>query len=356
MLETTKKLLFRLTMRCNNHTGQKCRSGSASRRSTTIGPLPDRFHMDTLSRLLSLCTIRTSLDIRCSLAAPWVLDEPSAAPGAAPFHLVVDGSATVDLPDGGPLLLHAGDIVVFAHGAAHRLHAGPRELATPAREVASESPLRWKTNAGANDGASGGGAPTGILCGRFEFDDGARRMLQRALPQVVVVRSAGRPDFAGLHALVTMLRNETDASRPGAALVTAQLSSALFALLLRAWLEEHGASGSLLALLADRRLGPALQRMLERPAAPWLVEELAQACLMSRATFARTFRQVAGATPAAVLAELRMAQAALWLARDARPVGAIAEAVGYGSEAAFHRMFKRCHGVGPGAFRRAARA
>jgi len=301
--------------------------------------------MDTLSRLLSLCTLRTTLDIRCSLAAPWVLDDPPAAPGVAPYHLIVDGHAAVDAPGGERLELGAGDIVVFPHGGAHRLHAGPAAEATPIHEVPGPDLVRWKAN-------SGDGALTGILCGQFIFDGTARRMLQPALPAVMVVRTAGRPDFAGLHALMMMLRSETDGARPGSSIVTAQLSAALFALLLRAWLDGNAALPGLLALLADRRLGTALHKMLEQPGHGWLVEDLAQACFMSRATFARAFRQVAGQTPAAVRTQLRMAQAALWLARDKRPVADVAEAAGYRSEAAFHRVFKRSQGVGPGEFRR----
>lgn len=305
--------------------------------------------IDALSRLLALFTLRTSLDTRCALAAPWVLEQPAHADGVAPYHLIVEGEAAVDTPGGERIVLRAGDIVVFPQGGAHRLHAGPPERARPVMDVPGPEPLRWV----ANDGP---GAPTGILCGQFVFDDGARRVLQPALPEVIVVRTTSRPDFAGLLALVTMLRSEADSARPGAAAVVAQLSGALFTLLLRAWLDDSPTTPGLLAVLADRRLGPALRAMLAQPERPWLVEELAAACFMSRATFARLFRQLSGTTPQGALVQLRMAQAAQWLARDTRSVAAIGEAVGYQSEAAFNRVFKRSHGVGPGAWRRAALA
>lgn len=305
--------------------------------------------MDTLSRLLSLFSLQTSLDIRCSLSAPWVLEEPLAAPGSAPYHLIIEGSASVDLPGGDRLELDAGDIIVFPHGDAHRLHAGPSAQASTPHDVPGPDLIRWKAN-------EGDGPLTGILCGRFVFDDNARRVLQRALPPVIVVRTANRPDFSGLYSLMMMLRSETDHARPGSAIVTSHLSSALFALLIRAWLDDNAVMPGLLALLADRRLGTAVQRMLQFPGRPWQVEDLAAACFMSRATFARIFRQVAGQTPAAVLTDLRMAQAAIALARDAVSIGEIAENVGYQSEAAFHRVFKRTHGTGPGEYRREARA
>lgn len=305
--------------------------------------------VDALSRLLSLFTLRTSLDIRCALAAPWVLEQPAASAGVAPYHLIVEGEAAVDTPGGERVRLAAGDIVVFPQGGAHRLHAGTPEQARALVDVPGPAPLRWVSNDGA-------GAPTGILCGQFVFDDGARRVLQPALPAMIVVHASSRPDFAGLLALVTMLRSEADSARPGAAAVVAQLSGALFTLLLRAWLDDGPTTPGLLAVLADRRLGPALRLMLAQLERSWLVEELAAACFMSRATFARLFRQLAGTTPLDALVQLRMIQAAQWLARDTRPVAAIGEAVGYQSEAAFNRVFKRSYGVGPGAWRRAALA
>jgi AraC family transcriptional regulator, activator of mtrCDE len=304
--------------------------------------------VDTLSRLLSLFSIHTSLDIRCDLAAPWVLDEPPSLPGTAPFHVIVEGSARVEMPGHAPVALRAGDIVVFPGGSAHRLHAGPPEEASPIVELAPSGPLRHKGN-------DGDGPATGILCGTLVFDAAARRALLGALPAVMVVRAGAEAGGPGLHALVRLLQHETTGVRPGAGAVVAQLSGALFALLMRAWLVQSATTPGLFAVLADRRLGNALQKMLESPAHPWLVADLAEACFMSRATFARLFAQLSGMTPADALAQLRMAQAARALARGDGAVGDVALAVGYQSEAAFNRVFKRHYGVGPGGYRRAAR-
>jgi len=136
--------------------------------------------------------------------------------------------------------------------------------------------------------------------------------------------------------------------------VVSQLASALFALLMRAWLEQAAAMPGLFALLAEQRLQAALQAMLAEPERPWTLEELAGLCHMSRATFARVFGKAAGDTPAAVLTQTRMAKAASLLAQGRLPVGQIAEQVGYQSEAAFNRIFKRRYGIGPGAYRRSA--
>jgi AraC family transcriptional activator of mtrCDE len=306
--------------------------------------------MDTLSRLLSLYTIRTSLDIRCELAAPWVLDEPAATPGVAPFHVIVEGDARVDVPGHATLDLAPGDVVVFPAGSAHRLHAGPATDAAPVRPLAADGPLQRMGNGGAGPG-------TAILCGSFVFEGAARQALVRALPDVMVVRASRADDFPGLHALVRLLQHETTSVRPGGDVVVAQLSGALFALLLRAWLAgTDGTAPGLFAVLADRRLGNALARMLESPERAWKVEDLAEACHMSRATFARLFARLCGMPPADVLTQLRMARAARALLHGEGAVGDVALAVGYQSEAAFNRVFKRHYGVGPGGYRRAARA
>jgi AraC family transcriptional regulator, activator of mtrCDE len=316
-----------------------------------------RHRMDTLSHLLSLYTIRTSLDIRCDLAAPWILDEPPAPPGVAPFHVIASGSARLDVPGHAPVLLQAGDIVVLPGGGAHRLQAGADDGAAsrPIRTLEADGPLSRKGNAGDGPG-------TGILCGSFVFDAAARHVMLNALPPVWVVHASRADDFPSLHALVRLLQHETMAARPGSGAIAAQLSGALFALLMRAWLED-GTSGlgsavdkaGLFAVLADRRLGNAMRKMLEAPERAWLVQDLAAACHMSRATFARAFTQLCGMTPADVLTQLRMAHAARVLLQGERAMGDVALAVGYQSEAAFNRVFKRHYGVGPGCYRRAMR-
>jgi AraC family transcriptional activator of mtrCDE len=175
-----------------------------------------------------------------------------------------------------------------------------------------------------------------------------------------VVRASRADDFPALHALVRMLQHESTLARPGASMVVAQLSGALFALLVRAWLASDVSAvptaPGLFAVLADRRLGPALRQMLEAPQQAWRVDGLAAACHMSRATFARLFARLCGMPPADALTRLRMAQAAIALTQGERALGDIALAVGYQSEAAFNRVFKRHHGVGPGAYRRGGRS
>ncbi|WP_295990671.1 AraC family transcriptional regulator [Rugamonas sp.] len=319
--------------------------------------------MDALSRLLTLYPLRTALDVRCQFGAPWLLSHDGSDGGIAPYHVVVRGGARVDVGAERGLALVVGDIVVFPHGTAHRLYindgddgdgsdGGGADIgrALPLRAVPGDHVLPQMSN-------HGPGAATDVLCGEFRFESDAIAGLLAALPPVLIVHTADRPEAAGLHHLLAMLQLETDAGetpRPGASAIVSQLSSALFALLIRAWLEQSTPVAGLFAVLAQRRLQAALHGMLESPERPWSLEQMAEVCHMSRATFARLFKQAAGATPAEVLLQIRMAQAARRLSQGRQGAGGIAEAVGYQSEAAFSRVFKRHYGVGPGEYRRRA--
>ena len=303
--------------------------------------------MDTLSRLLALHPLRTALEVRCHFAAPWVIDHAAVEPGVAPYHLIVEGEAWLETGIGEPLALQAGDIVVFPHGLAHRIRTDHAEQAKPHIVSRAEHVVRQTVN-------EGDGPLAEVLCGQFEFSDAGRRVLLNALPDLIHVRTAEREDFAGLRGLVAMLRSESASLRPGTAAVLTQLSSALFALVIRAWLEQAEGRPGLFALLAERRLHAALQAMLADPGADWPLVKLAALCHMSRATFARLFGRISGSTPATVLLNIRMAQAAALLAQG-QSSGDAGAAVGYRSEAAFNRVFKRHFQQAPGAFRRQQR-
>lgn len=302
---------------------------------------------DTLSQLLLLHPVRTALDTRCRYRAPWQMAHAAGQPHVAPYHLVVEGSALAEIEGHGIVALQAGDMLVFPHARAHRLY-------TPGADATTRTHTMYKESMLTEMGNDAEGALTDILCGQFHFDASGSRTLADAMPEVILVRTAGKPALQGLHALVTLLRDETSEMRPGGSAVVAHLASALFLLLLRAWLAQTKPVPGLFALTADGKLHRALQAMLAEPGHAWTLEALAQCCSMSRATFVRTFRAVAGATPGDVLNHIRMTQASQWLTDTARSIAEIGEAVGYQSEAAFNRGFKRAYGVGPGAYRRRA--
>ncbi|NUU03739.1 cupin domain-containing protein [Herbaspirillum robiniae] len=315
--------------------------------------------MDALSRLLSLHPVRAALDIRCRFGEPWNLPHEALAFGVAPYHFILEGRARLEVDGREPMQLQPGDLVLFTRGAAHVIYTAPPQDAVAVRVVDPGASLRLHIN---DEAGSGRRPVSDFLCGQFHFESPQSNALMQALPEVVLVRGAELPDGHGLRVLATLLRDEcggADGSgqlREGAQAVVSGLAAALFGLAIRAWLGQGGPQPGLLALLAHPRLQRAVQAMLEAPQEEWPLERLAEACHMSRATFARQFREAGATTPGEVLQQLRMAQAAKLLSYGKMGTAEIGEAVGYQSEAAFNRVFKKYSGVGPGAYRRRQRA
>lgn len=311
--------------------------------------------MDWLSRLLDMTPVRGQLDLRCMYGAPWRIDQDHARTGEIPYHIVLAGSAMLDNPSGGPpLRLDAGDILLLSQGDAHVLHDGSgAPPANPAykRERASVS---FSQNAGA-------GEQLDMLCGRFVVAATHERLLRGYLPERLVVRSADRgeatmqPETAAkLAGLVGLMRMESGADSLGGRAMLNALSTALFALTLRLASESHEAPAGLLSLAGYPRLAPALEAMFREPAQPWTLPSLAQLCNMSRATFVRLFQEKLGRSASDLLTDIRMTVAANELKKPSMSTGAVAEAAGYQSEAAFQRAFKQHMGMTPARWRRAA--
>lgn len=168
----------------------------------------------------------------------------------------------VEVGDRKDILLEEGDVVLFPKGTSHRLYSRQeQEAPMPPVQSADTRALPLLYNGGS-------GPETGILCGQFEFSHGAANALLEALPELVHVRTRDRADLAMLHELVEMLRLEAEGVRPGGRIVISQLASALFALLMRAWLEQSASMPGLLALLTQPRLQSAVLAILASPERP----------------------------------------------------------------------------------------
>ena len=310
--------------------------------------------LDWLSRLLEMVPVHGHLDLRCFYGAPWVIAQDRAGPGEIPYHIVVSGSAVLEDPSGGPPRhLTAGDILLFPHGAAHTLHDGSGESPAPARERATLN-MTISENAGTGDRLD-------MLCGRFVLTPQHERLLRDYLPPRLVVRapdrsaSTERPATgAQLEGLVTLMRTESALESLGGRAMLNALSTAMFALTLRVGSESNEAPPGLLALAGHPRLAPALAAMFQEPARAWTLPELARLCHMSRATLARNFQERLGRSASDLLTDIRMTLAANELRKSSASTAAVAEMVGYQSEAAFQRAFKQRMSVTPAQWRRVA--
>ena len=259
------------------------------------------------------------------------------------------GSAILeDSAKGRPLQLKAGDILLLPGNIRHVMHDGSGAAALPARNRAalnftiSENP--------------GLGERLDLLCGHFAISAPHDRLLRSYLPPRLVVHAgahAGQQETAAqLAGLVALMRRESADDHLGGSAMLNALSTAMFALVLRLASETEDAPRGLLALAGHSRLAPAVAALFNDPARAWSLPELARLCNMSRATLARQFQDKLGRSASDLLTEIRMMQAANELKRSQLSTGAVAEQVGYQSEAAFQRAFKGHIGFTPAQWRK----
>lgn len=281
-----------------------------------------------LQSLLHAYQLRARVTDRFEACGHW--DEPAPDAVHAWFHVVEQGVCHIRSTRlAVPLRLSAGDLVVFPGGAAHHLCSAPRpEDEHPDARVV-------------------------MLCGAFHFDGPAAAGLLRALPTAITVRADA--DHGRLANLASLLRGEAEAQAFGSRAVLDKLSDALFVIALRDHLRQSPPSGGLLAALGDPRLSAALAAIHEQPGTDWTVQALADRAHLSRAAFAQRFNELLGEPPMRYLLRWRMTTALARLREGRCTVAQVAGELGFETEAAFRRAFKRIHGFGPGTARREAR-
>ena len=287
---------------------------------------------DLLSSVLSAYQMHAGVYGNPSFCGAWQFG--MSGHKRASFHLVGEGHCWLHTrlsPTAEPL--QGGDLIVFPHDAWHLL-SGEQKLRDEEIHMQTEGPGDFTT----------------LVCGYFEFMAGGQNPILDALPEVIVVRHQD----AGLHlgTLGRLLLEEADLKDLGTRTVLDKLADTLFVMVVRYYVNKVGDQRGLLAALADPRLRKALSAMHRDSATHWTLDGLAQEAGMSRASFAQRFAEVVGTTPIEYLTRWRMTQAELLLRNPQASVATVAEEVGYESEAAFRKAFKRIHGVGPGSIRR----
>jgi AraC family transcriptional activator of mtrCDE len=300
--------------------------------------------MNAIDKLISLANVRGSLDLRCQFEGDWALDHEQQALGNAPYHIVLAGECRVEFPDGQRLPMRAGDILLLPRGARHMMHSLGKIVAPTSPKIISGDTLPIHRIGGVS-------AELDMLCGGFHFNRAS--LLFASLPEYLVIPSGALPANGPLPALVDVIRAEAEGNKVGARLLLDALSQALFTLILRAHLANHGQDSGSFALLGDKRLGRAWQAMLDDPAHEWTIQSLADLASMSRANFMRAFVKVAGVSPWVLLTQVRMELAFSLLSHSHLGLSDIAVQVGYQSQAAFSKKFKEIYGEAPGRVRRA---
>jgi len=316
---------------------------------------------DVLSDVLRAVHLTGAVYFDFELTSPWVVEAPPSRaiagrvmPGAQrviEYHLIARGSAWGHAVGDEPRRLREGDLIVFPQGDPHVLSSAPGMRSAPDLSPfagpLTPLPLVYELGGGGPDG-------TRIVCCFLGCDDHPFNPLLTALPRVMHL-SAADPQAATswLGTLLSIAATESRNSRPGGQNVLSRLSELMFVETIRRYLETLApADTGWLAGLRDPVVGRALAALHGQPSGPWTVERVARAVGLSRSVLAERFTKMVGRPPMEYLALWRMQLASRLLARGDN-VSTVAAAVGYESEAAFSRAFKKLVGEAPATWKRA---
>jgi AraC-like DNA-binding protein len=246
--------------------------------------------------------------------------------------LVVEG-----VPE--PVLLQAGDCFLLPRGL-------PFRLATDLSLEPIHYTLAWDRLSKTNDVPGVTEGARYIAGGFFGFTGSHAEMLLHALPPIVHIRSES--DKAAMRWSLERLREELRNPQPGGALIAQQLAYTMLIQALRLHLADAASAGpGWLSALSDKHMSIAIASMHNDPGYPWTLQSLAERVGMSRSVFALRFRETVGATPMEYLTRWRMLLAAERLKNSSDGLCAIAQSLGYESESAFGKAFRRVMGCSP---------
>jgi AraC-like DNA-binding protein len=319
--------------------------------------------MDVLSEVLRVVRLEGALFFNGEFSAPWCLSSSRSTDVAHYFspeaghliiyHFLTEGRAYARLPEGRREELTAGNIVIFPHGDAHFLGNG-----SPEKPVDSFQTFAKNITQGLKVARFGGGGEiTRFVCGFMACEPRLSQVFLAGLPKILKVHVANEPSGQWLENSIRFSVAEVSGSNAGSSLVLAKLSEVLFVETLRRYISAlpPGEIGWL-AGARDPIVGQALALLHKEPAHPWTISNLARRVGLSRTQLAERFRHFVGESPMAYLAQWRLKLGAEILQSTDNSVAEVAATVGYGSEAAFNRAFRREFDCPPAQFRRTRKA
>jgi AraC-like DNA-binding protein len=323
-------------------------SGRRARRApprATSPPVTD----DALSAILQDLRLVHGSYGRCFLPHPWGIDFPPQP--EARFHYVVSGDCWLRAPKRGWVRLAPGDVALLPHGTGHGLAHRPRQRTRPLEDMPLE-PIGDATFEMRPEMRPGGAAQTTLVCCSVAFGAVSAHPVVELMPSLLLVRDGADRDPV-LRVLLDAMAEEVASQRVGAATIVTRLADVVITRVVRAWVESRDAdTDGWLAAIRDPQIGRALAAIHQRPGDPWTVESLAAEAHTSRSVFAERFSQLLGVSPAKYVARWRMHVATRWLREDRVTVAELSSRLGYDSQAAFSRAFKRATGKTPSALRR----
>jgi len=316
--------------------------------------------MDALSDVLKSVRLEGAVYLNAEFTAPWCVRANfglakararlAGADHVVCFHFLVEGRCKIRLDEGDLHEAGSDDVVIFPHQDHHvvgsDLQLAPIATATLVDPSSARDSGLYQLRHG------GGGEPTRMVCGYLACDRSMSRLLLDALPRVLVIPMRDGPVSVMLRELLQVGVRESSAWRPGADSMLAKLSELMFVEAMRAYVGTLPPGGKgWLAGVRDANVGRALALLHAEPKRGWTVEDLAHEAALSRSAFAERFVQYVGQPPMQYLANWRMQLATNYLRNGSESIASVANRVGYDSEAAFSRAFKKSVGVPPSEWR-----
>lgn len=302
---------------------------------------------DPLSATLHHLRMAGVFYCRSEFTAPFALDLP-AMPGVLMIHVVTGGRCWLEIEGEEPRLLQAGDLALVPHGTGHHVSSDPGIAASKLFDLPREAVgdryeiLRL----------GGGGAPATVICGAVRFEHPAARNVIALLPKVITVSAWSSPELEWIQGTLRFMAAEARVVKPGGEAVITRLADILVIQAVRSWIaEDPAARTGWLGALQDHQIGRAIALIHRDPGRDWTVASLAAKVAMSRTAFAARFTELVGEAVMQYVTRWRMHIATSLLEEADASIGEVAARVGYRSEAAFRRAFRKYAGVPPGVVR-----
>jgi AraC-like DNA-binding protein len=303
--------------------------------------------MDVLTDVLNALELKGWLGSHTEVVAPWRFD--FLASQDSTFHIFNFGGGYLRVEGESTLLrVEDGDVVVFPHGHAHTLCD---ELPSPLTKAAVH--LDYDAHGEYEIFPfEGEGIKAVLLCGAFHFENPGNYPLLQYLPNVIHIPGEQGHMVHGFANIVNLITYESASRQAGAGVMLRRLTEMLFIQVIRVWIEQQTeVTGGWLAALRDQPISTALGLIHQSPERGWKVEELADAVALSRSAFSFRFTHLVGQPPMQYLTHWRM-QMATHLLKNEVEIGKIAPQLGYASEVAFRKAFKREVGIPPARYRK----
>lgn len=298
--------------------------------------------MDGLSAVLDQIRLNSVVYFKSNFAPSWGMD---VAQGPfAQFHIIAEGDCCFKCEGQESKVLTAGDILIFPNGTAHWLAHTAGSSKLNGQDVVS-SIMQGRSVFQTEDTA------TTLICGHFEFDRTVDHPFLTSLPDIIHIKNIEEGDFPWILNIANLLITETQTDSTGSSVIVERLAEALFISAIRYYISQHH-SQPFLAALYDQKISTTLQLIHASPEKDWSLDNLSKEAGMSRTSFANHFRNKVGQTPMHYLTKWRMLIARRILEESQESISDIAERVGYGSEPAFSRAFKKVVNETPARFRR----